>query len=428
MPSVALCNLGCSKNQIDGSQMLEHLRSAGFELTEDFAGAQVIVVNTCAFIEAAKIEAIDKILDLAKYKTSGRCEYLIVSGCFSQRYRTSASRQFPEVDLWTGVDDWPKLLARHFKVGKNPSFIRTLAQPLATQYLKIADGCSHSCSFCAIPGIRGKYKSRPLKTILEEAHWLFDQGVKECILVSQDTSFYGRDRSGSLAGLLEALLVHTEFPWIRMMYLHPSLVDDELLHLVASEPRICNYFDIPLQHGSDAVLKAMNRRPLSGGIHKLLNRIRTTIPDAAIRTSFITGFPGETERLFDELLSFVHNERFDKVGVFSFSPEEGTPAFSMRPAPRPTTSLRRCETLMSLQREISESINIAKIGRLVEVIIDGPADSSDNKDYSWEGRTQCDAPEVDGNVYVKGDGLGRGDIVRVKITGANDYDLFGEYR
>ncbi len=407
--------------------MLEQLRSAGFELTEDFACAEVIVVNTCAFIEAAKIEAIDKILDLAKYKASGRCTYLIVSGCFSQRYRTSASRQFPEVDLWTGVDDWPKLLARHFKVGKNPSFLRTLDKPLATQYLKIADGCSHACSFCAIPGIRGKYKSRPPNAIIEEAQWLFDLGVKECILVSQDTSFYGKDGSGSLVRLLETLLSRTNFPWIRMMYLHPSLVDDELLRLVASERRICKYFDIPLQHGADTILKAMNRRPLSGGIHKLLERIRIIVPDAAIRTSFITGFPGETERLFDELLSFVEKARFDKVGVFSFSPEEGTPAFSMRPAPRPATSLRRCETLMSMQREISESINVSKIGRTVEAIVDGAADSPDNRNFSWEGRTQWDAPEVDGNVYIKGNGLKPGDIVQVAITGANDYDLFGEY-
>jgi len=302
-----------------------------------------------------------------------------------------------------------------------------LQQPLATQYLKIADGCSHSCSFCAIPGIRGKYKSRPLDHILKEAQWLFEQGAKECILVSQDTSYYGRDCSCSLTSLLEAFLKHTSFPWIRLMYLHPSLVDEDLLRLVASEPRICKYFDIPLQHGSDTILKAMNRRPLSKGLYKLLDSIRTLVPDAAIRTSLITGFPGENERLFEEMVSFIQKVRFDKVGVFSFSPEEGTAAFSMKPAPRPATSLRRSETLMSLQREISESINASKIGRIVEVIIDGPGSPPDNRDFCWEGRTQWDAPEVDGNVYIKGSGLKPGDIIKVSIKNATDYDLFGEY-
>jgi ribosomal protein S12 methylthiotransferase len=428
MPSVALCNLGCSKNQIDGSRILEYLRSAGYERTEDFTTADVILVNTCAFIEAAKIEAIDKILELASYKTIGRCRYLVVCGCFSERYRDTAARQFPEVDLWTGVNDWPKLVAKHFNVPTKPSFIRPLQKPRASQYLKIAEGCSHGCTFCAIPGIRGTYSSRTLDSIIEEASWLIDRGVKECILVSQDTSFYGKDRSGSLVRLLEAMLKRTSFPWIRMMYLHPALVDDQLLRLVAAEPRLCRYFDIPLQHCVDAILKAMNRRPLSKGIHLLLERIRTIVPDAAIRTSLIAGFPGETERIFEELLVFVEEMRFEKMGVFPFSPEEGTPAFSMRPTPRPATSQRRCETLMSAQRTISESINASRIGRFIEVIIDQAAGKPDADGFLWEGRTRWDAPEVDGKVSIKGSGLRPGDIVPVLIKRAGEYDLFGEYQ
>jgi ribosomal protein S12 methylthiotransferase len=408
--------------------MLEHLASSGYELTQDFADAHVIVINTCAFIEAAKIEAIDKILDLARYKKIGHCKRLVVSGCFSQRYRTIAARQFPEVDLWTGVNDWPKLIAKFFNVAANPSFIRTLQAPRSTQYLKIAEGCSHACSFCAIPGIRGKYISRTFNAILEEASWLFDQGVKECILVSQDTSSYGLDCSSSLVRLLETMLNNTRFPWIRMMYLHPSLVNEELLRLVAKEPRLCKYFDIPLQHSADTILNAMKRRPLSKGIRLLLERIRTVVPDAAVRTSFIVGFPGENERLFEEMLSFIQEMRFDKVGVFPFSPEEGTAAFSMRPMPRPATASRRCETLMSLQREISASINASRIGRTVEIIIDGPDRTSDAPGFSWEGRTRWDAPEVDGTVYIKGSGLKAGDIVQVLIQSATDYDLCGECR
>jgi ribosomal protein S12 methylthiotransferase len=426
MATVALCNLGCSKNQIDGLQILEQLRLAGHELTEDFAVADIIAVNTCAFIEAAKIEAIDKILELARYKKNGRCTQLIVCGCFSERYRQIAQRQLPEVDFWVGVNDWPKLIAQHFHTPSKPSFVRVLQPPRASQYLKIAEGCSHTCAYCAIPGIRGNYKSRTIDAVIEEASWLFDQGVKECILVSQDTSFYGRDKSSSLARLLEAILKRTRFPWIRMMYLHPAFVDDQLIRLVATEPRLCHYFDMPLQHGADAILKTMNRRPLSKGIRGLVERIRTDIPDAAIRTAFIVGFPGETQRHFEELLAFVHELRFDKVGVFPFSPEEGTPAFSMRPTPRPATTQRRCEMVMALQREISESINASKIGRMIEVIIDEAAGESGTPGFAWEGRSRWDAPEVDGKVYVKGSGLQAGDIATVLIQSVNEYDLFGE--
>jgi ribosomal protein S12 methylthiotransferase RimO len=423
MSFVALCNLGCSKNQIDGSTILEYLCRCGYTQTDDFSKAHVILVNTCAFIKEAKQEAIDKILEMASFKKSGACTKLIVCGCFSQRFRDSVEKQFPEVDLWAGIDDWPRLFKQDLNASTKPSFMRKLEKPMAVQYVKISEGCSHACAFCAIPLIRGKFRSRMVSSIVEEAQWLYEQGARECVLISQDTSYYGRDMKSSLTRLLEQLLENTAFPWIRMMYLHPALVDDDVLRLVAEEPRLCPYFDVPLQHGTDPVLKAMNRRPLSKGIRGLVERIRTIVPDAAIRTTFIVGFPGETEDLFEGLLAFVEEMRFDKVGVFPFSPEEGTPAYTMRPRPRDSTAAWRCETLMTLQREISEKINASRIGRSVECIIDNESDLSG---FAWEGRTRWDAPEVDGKIFIKNHKITPGPIVRVRISGADDYDLYGE--
>ncbi|MGB7568898.1 MAG: 30S ribosomal protein S12 methylthiotransferase RimO [Chitinivibrionales bacterium] len=423
MSLVALCNLGCSKNQIDGSNMLEYLCRCGYTYTDDFSKAHVIVVNTCAFIKEAKQEAIDTILEMALFKKSGACAKLIVCGCFSQRFRGSVEEQFPEVDVWAGIDDWPRLFERHLGASAKPSYVRKLEKPVATQYVKISEGCSHACAFCAIPRIRGEFRSRAVSSIVEEAKWLYGQGARECILVSQDTSNYGRDGKSSLNRLLEQLLADTAFPWIRMMYLHPALVGDDLLNLVAGEPRLCPYFDIPLQHGADPILAAMKRRPLSKGNRRLVERIRTTVPDAAIRTTFIVGFPGETEGLFEELLAFVEEMKFDKVGVFPFSPEEGTAAYAMHPRPRDGTVARRCEALMTLQREISETIGLSRVGRTVECIIDNESNASG---FAFEGRTRWDAPDVDGKVFIKNHATASGPIVRVRITGADDYDLFGE--
>ena len=403
--------------------MLEHLCRCGYEHTDDFSKARVILVNTCAFIKEAKQEAIDKILEMASFKKTGACTKLVVCGCFSQRFRGEVEKQFPEVDVWAGVDDWPRVFERRLNVSAKPSFFRKLEKPAATQYLKISEGCSHSCAFCAIPLIRGKFRSRAIESVVEEAKWLYEQGVRECILVSQDTSFYGRDKNSSLARLLEHVLANTAFPWVRMMYLHPALVDNDLLHLVAGEPRLCPYFDIPLQHGADPILKAMNRRPLVKGIRDLVERIRTIVPDAAIRTTFIVGFPGETDHLFEGLLAFVEEMKFDKVGVFPFSPEEGTRAYVMRPRPRDATVARRCEALMTLQRGISETINASRIGRSVECIIDK---KTNIPGFTYEGRTRWDAPDVDGKVYIRSAKHMSGPFAQVKITGANDYDLFGE--
>jgi ribosomal protein S12 methylthiotransferase len=424
----AIQNLGCSKNQIDGERILAFLADNGYEITEDCRLADVIVVNTCAFIKEAQEEAIEVILEMAAIRKTGRCRTLIVSGCFSERYREQVKAEFPEVDVWAGVEDWEEILAADFvnPIAANDSirqgsFKRILSEPLSTQYIKIAEGCSHKCSFCVIPSIRGKFRSRSVNTITQEARWLYEQGARELILVAQDTSYYGRDINSGLVRLLESLLKETDFPWIRMMYLHPQLVDNGLLTLISSEKRLCRYFDIPLQHIADPILTAMNRQPLSKGIYELIERIRDTVDGAVLRSSFIIGFPGETEKEFGELVRFAQQARFDKLGVFPFSPEEGTPAHDMRPRPRAPTVQKRCEELMAVQREISREILEAKIGSRTEIIIDR---ISDDHDFNYEGRTRGDAPEVDGRVFIQSGNFDIGRILTGMITGASDYDLY----
>ena len=425
---VSIQNLGCSKNQVDGERILQLFVNGGYEITEDHSAADLIIVNTCAFIKEAQEEAIAAILDMAAIRKNGRCRTLIVSGCFSERYRDSVKKEFPEVDIWAGVDDWEKLLPSLLKNsprGKqnHPHFERALGEPIATQYIKIAEGCSHCCSFCVIPAIRGKFKSRDENDIIEEAKWLYEKGTRELVLVAQDSSFYGRDINTNLVKLLETLLKNTDFPWIRMMYLHPQLVSDDLLTLIASEKRICSYFDIPLQHISDSILKSMNRLPLSKELYHLVDRIKNKINDATLRSSFILGYPGETEKQFDELKQFIQYARFHKMGVFPFSPEEGTKAYDMRPRPRSATVQRRCDELMSIQQEISRELLEEKIGSLQQVIIDR---ISDDHDFNYEGRTMGDAPEVDGRVFIQSGNSQPGEIVTAKIIGASDYDLYAE--
>ncbi len=437
MPRVALLNLGCSKNQIDGERMLGLLAGSGFSLASDFAKADAIIVNTCAFINEAKQEAIQAILEMARLKKFGACTTLAVAGCFSQRFRDEARVHFPEVDAWLGTRDWPSVLASllHARRASLPG--RVLFPPRATQYLKIAEGCSRLCSFCAIPGIRGPLTSRPEGEILREAQWLYSRGVRECILVSQDTSAYGTDRCSSLVHLLELLLARTKFPWIRLMYLHPQRVNDDFLRLFAQEKRLLPYFDIPLQHINDDLLRSMKRRPLSAGIRLLIERIRTIVPDAAIRTTFIVGYPGETGRHFCELLDFVEETRFDHLGVFPYSPEEGTAAYSFRKRPANATASRRCEQLMALQRRINAARCALFVGKTLPVIVDGPADGSDPealfgnarhpspKKPALAARTRWDAPEVDGTVLLPRGSARVGAIVPALIVSASDYDLVG---
>ncbi|MBN1575536.1 MAG: 30S ribosomal protein S12 methylthiotransferase RimO [Chitinispirillaceae bacterium] len=421
MPSVALYNLGCSKNIIDGERILHLVKSAGYERTGDPSRADIIIVNTCAFIREAKEEAIETILSAARAK-GGRPARLIVSGCFSERFRTQAAAQFPEVDLWAGVNDWGALLGR--LLGASPSpYARVLSGPRATQYLKIAEGCSHRCSFCVIPAIRGPYKSRAAGSILDEARWLEGRGVRELILVAQDSSFYGREIGTTLAALLELILTATSIPWIRLMYLHPRFVGHELLNLMAAEQRICPYFDIPFQHIAEPLLRSMKRLPLEKGIRELIDRIRSTVPGAALRSAFILGYPGENENHFRELLRFVEWARFDKLGVFPYSAEEGTEAVKLRPRPLNATARRRCETVMLAQREISREINEGRIGAELDVIIDRDAEETG---FNFEARSRFDAPEVDGKVLIRNGSFKPGEIARIRIIGASDYDLFAE--
>ena len=423
MPTVALQNLGCSKNLVDGDKIVYALRTAGFEVIDDFSEAEVIIVNTCSFIREAQEEAIESILEGASFKTGGKCKTLVVSGCFSERYRGEIATKFPEVDLWVGVNDWEQLLKERFSTSSENTYERELQEPLSTQYIKIAEGCSHGCTFCVIPNIRGQFNSRTIDSIVQEALWLSEKGTKELILVAQDSSFYGRDINSSLQSLLEKLLKTTTFPWLRVMYLHPKYVDNSLLSLIASEKRICSYFDIPLQHISDPILKAMNRPSSTADIYNLIDRIRTIVPDAAIRSAFILGFPGETDKHFKELQKFVEFARFDKLGVFPYSPEEGTKAYSMKSRPRTSTAVSRCEELMLIQREISREIMEAKIGSTIEVIVDRV---SEDPDYNYEARSQFDAPEVDGKVLFTEGSLELGSIVPVQIIGCEDYDLYGK--
>lgn len=423
MPSAALYNLGCSKNIVDGERILHFVKLAGFTIIDTPSMADLIIVNTCAFIREAQEEAIETILSAAHIRKSGA--KLLVSGCFSERFRAEVANQFPEVDIWAGVNDWEAVLEKLLETPSQHSFERELSLPYATQYLKIAEGCSHRCSFCVIPSIRGNYTSRTIESIISEARWLETKGVRELILVAQDSSFYGRESGSTLVMLLEKILASCSIPWIRIMYLHPQFVDKQLLTLMAKEKRICPYFDMPLQHIAEPILTSMKRFPLTKDIHRLIETIRTTVPDAAIRSSFICGYPGETESMFTELVSFIEWARFDKVGVFPFSPEKGTVAETLRPRPKNSTAQKRCETLMLAQREISREINEAKIAKNLDIIIDR---TSEDPDFNFEGRSRCDAPEVDGKVFLRNGDFSPGDICNVSVIGASDYDLFAEIK
>jgi ribosomal protein S12 methylthiotransferase len=422
-PAVALQNLGCSKNQIDGERIAHLFRTAGYRLVQDFNNADVIVVNTCAFIREAQEEAIESILESASFKKNGRCRKLIVSGCFSERYRDRVARKFPEVDLWAGVHDWEELLRDELGAVATPSFEREITLPAATQYIKIAEGCSHACSYCVIPRLRGRYRSRTLHEVIAEAQWLEEKGARELILVAQDTTSYGRDIGTSLPALLENLLKSTSLPWFRLMYLHPARIDDALLALIAAERRLCPYFDMPLQHIADPVLTAMRRSPLSKELRALIEKIRAMVPGAALRTTFLLGFPGETRKDHTMLEHFIEEIKFERLGVFPWSPEEGTPACRLPHRPRTATVAKRCEAIMLIQREMSRELLKKRVGSIMEVMIDG---TSEDPDFAFQGRTRFDAPEVDGKVFIKDRSRSPGSIVNLRITRASDYDLFGE--
>lgn len=435
-----IISLGCSKNQVDSEYLLGRLLENEYSVTDEPAEAGVILINTCAFIQPAVEESIETILEAAEYKKSGQAWALVVAGCLPQRYADDLHESLPEVDLFCGtgeidllpelleglsetpVDKSRKLLRPGFiPEGRNP---RARAAPFYRAYLKIAEGCSNVCSYCLIPRLRGPFASIALDNLLDEAKILVEAGVKELILVAQDTTAYGRDLHppASLAVLLTRLADISNLEWLRVMYAYPTGLTDELLEVMAGEPKVCDYLDLPLQHSSPRVLEKMGRgRDMNPA--ELIRRLRVKIPGLTLRTTLMVGYPGETESDFDHLLDFVKKTRFDHLGVFKFSPEDGTlAAKSPDQIPRKIKENRR-RKIMTLQKRISRELNQEKVGRHLQVIIEGPHPETD---LLLVGRTMAQAPEVDGLIIITKGSAQAGEIVPVLITEAHDYDLLGE--
>ena len=433
-------SLGCAKNLVDTEVMLGILKEHGIELTTDPADADILLVNTCAFIQSAKEESITTVLDMADYKESGRCRSLIVAGCLGQRYQQELLDELPEVDAILGVGAWNRVMeaveetlkGRRLVINGSEDIIydaktpRIATTPEYTAYVKIAEGCNNHCAFCAIPLIRGAYRSRKVEDICEEARRLAERGVKEINLIAQDTTNYGHDLYGkpSLARLLKELARIEELRWIRVLYCYPKFFTEELLETIAVEPKICKYVDLPLQHAHDAVLKRMRRPDTRADTEALLRRIRERIPEVSIRTTFLVGFPGETEEEFRALRDFLVEQRFDKVGIFTYSREEGTPAYDMPDQVPEEVMQERYHELMSLQSRISEERNRELEGKELDVLIEG---RDEEQEHISGGRSYREAPEVDGQVYVEGDSDSKpGDLVRVKVLQGFTYDVVGE--
>jgi ribosomal protein S12 methylthiotransferase len=433
---ICLVSLGCPKNLVDSEVILGLLSREGYILTTNPSEAETIIINTCAFIEDATQEATDSILEYAQYKRRGRCRRLIVSGCLPQRYGKALENQFPQVDLFVGsgaLQKLPNLLAfepRKKTFRSKRSFLhnektpRIVSTPPWMAYLKIAEGCSKTCTFCTVPKIRGPYRSRSLRSILAEARSLTERGVKEFILIAQDTTAYGEDRRDgtNLEKLLKALVRLEGLRWIRILYTYPRAryFTKALLELMAQEEKICPYLDLPIQHIDDDILRRMGRRTKGAEIRALIEKIRTYIPGVSLRTSLIVGFPGETDRQFQSLLSFAKDTQFDHLGAFQYSPEEGTPARQLpRPIPEHVKE-ERLKVLMELQKKISHKKYRKLIGRTLEVVVEG----FDETSGMLGGRLRTQAPEIDGGVYLKGEAT-FGDFVEARIVKALTYDLVG---
>ncbi len=434
---VAFISLGCAKNLVNTEQMMALVRDAGYELVEQPADADVAVLNTCGFIDSAKSEAIDNILELAQLKSEGKLQKLLVAGCLPQRYQSELMEEMPEVDgvLGTGSysDVVPALEA--LAAGDQPTFFgdidnteengaRILATPRYSAYLKIAEGCDNRCSYCVIPSLRGRYRSRTMEALVEEAEGLAKQGVKELIVVAQDITRYGIDLYGRRA-LPELLrkLCRLPFRWVRLHYLYPDELDDALIDVIADEPKILNYLDIPIQHINDGILKAMNRRGTGNEIRELFAKLRDRLPGLVLRTSIIVGLPGEGEDEFEELCEFLRWAKIERAGVFPFSPEEGTPAAEMEDQVPEDIANRRAELLVDLQSRIMDEYNEERLGSVMEVLCEGFEPNMG----CWCGRTWADSPDVDGHVYFTAAGaIQPGTFVNVRITGTADGDLTGE--
>ena len=432
---VGFISLGCAKNLTDTETMLAILSESGMDIVSDPETADILVVNTCAFIDSAKSESIEAILEMAQYKEKN-CELLIVTGCLAQRYKDEIFKEIPEVDIVLGTNDYNKIAdaiknyyndnKKHITVSSADAHItenlpRILSTPSYTAYIKIADGCDNFCTYCIIPKLRGKYRSRPFADIVEEAKTLAQNGVKELILVAQDTAYYGKDGSGDdLCKLLKELSKIDGIEWIRLQYCYPENISDELIEEIATNEKIVKYIDMPLQHISDHILKLMGRRSRKEAVESLIKKLRAKVPDIAIRTSIIVGFPNETQEDFDELKDFLLKYRLDRVGVFTYSKEEDTPAYSMDGQIEEDIKESRMEILMAQQREISNQLNNEKIGKVTEVIVEG----YDEENFCYVGRSSIDTPDVDGMAYIYSeDELFAGDIVEAQIIDAHEYDI-----
>ncbi|MFH0799797.1 MAG: 30S ribosomal protein S12 methylthiotransferase RimO [Pseudomonadota bacterium] len=436
MTKLHFISLGCPKNLVDSEVMLGDLIAKGFVLTDDPAEAEAIIVNTCAFIEDAKKEAIDTILEMGVHKKSGRCRLLAVVGCLPQRYRDELAGLLPEVDLFVGAGEFPKI-AEFMKSWNGeqavhvarPSYIydhetpRLHTTPRHVGYLKIAEGCFHPCSFCVIPRVRGKFRSRPVKSIVEEAQGMLGHGVRELNVIAQDVTAYGRDIGADIATLMEELARLPGPKWIRLLYAYPHGFPAGLVDVIRDNVGICKYIDIPIQHISGRILKSMRRGGGEREIRDLLRLIRREVPDISLRTSFIVGYPGETEEEFDELVDFVCEERFDHAGVFVFSPEEGTPAAALKKRVPPDVAEARRAELMDAQREVSLSNNMRFVGKRLNVLIEGPSAESP---HLIQARHEGQAPDVDGVVYINEGKATAGEFAEVEITEAQEYDLIGK--
>jgi len=434
---IALISLGCSKNLVDAEVMLGFLKRDGFNISNNPENSDVVIVNTCAFVEDAKVEAIDTIFNVLKLKQQGKIKKVIVSGCLPQRYNKELPDLLKEVDGFLGPGSLDKvgkivtsLMPRNNLINvKKKHYLYNACSPRVHlvprhyAYVKIADGCDNRCSYCVIPQIRGGYKSRTEKDIVKEVKALVAKGVKEINLISQDTTFYGYDihRKYSLDSLIKKLVKIKKLKWIRLLYTHPRHYTDSLIKVIAAEEKVCKYIDLPIQHINNEVLGLMNRKIKAQKIKQLILKLRSLIPQVVLRTSLIVGFPNETENRFQELYQFVEQVRFDRLGVFAYSPEENTKAAGMKPQIPSKIKQKRLKKIMLLQQKIVEKKNQDLIGKTMPVLIDAKLEEN-----FFNGRTQFDAPEVDGLVYVRGEGIKVGHLVDVMIKDAITYDLTGE--
>lgn len=442
---VHFISLGCPKNLVDTEIMLGHLTRDGYTITDDSSEADTVVVNTCGFVDDAKQESISKILEMSELKKEGKLKQLVVAGCLTQRYKGDLVEGLPEADLFIGSGEFQKIstiLKEHDQGSTQKTFFnlptylqqedtpRVISGPKYTAYLKISEGCLKRCSFCAIPKIRGNLQSRKLSAVVNEAKLLVASGVRELNIISHDFTDYGFDLRRQNPdtverpeALLAALADVEGLDWIRVLYLYPDGITNEMIELIKTKPKLVKYFDMPLQHVSNRMLKEMNRKMTHEEISERLARIRQEIPEAVIRTQFIVGYPSETEEDFQELLEFVRTQRFDRVGCFMYSPEDNTPGGKRTDQIDQETKQRRHDTLMELQMEISREKHLAFIGKIVPVLVQGV---SEETELLLQGRTSQQAPEIDGVVYINDGQANVGEIVNVRITDAHDYDLVGE--